>query len=84
MIDILIICLFFLFLVVTIAYGIWVGLELIQVATERDEWRELAISANAKLENPSNLSIYKNDRAFRSNNTIYPNRYDSVITNNKG
>ena len=86
MIDTIILGLTFLLFIITVVYGVWVGFELIQVATERDEWREIAVETNSLLqEMESSLEpLNREIRPFRSNNKLHPNKNDSGITSNKG
>ena len=91
MIDTIILGLIFSLFIITVVYGIWVGFELIQVATERDEWREIAVKTNSLLQEMEmqtswavRLNLNREIRPFRSNNKLHPNKNDSGITSNKG
>ena len=65
--------LFALLAAVSIVFIIWVTQTLIDVAKERDEWRERAVRVNAILQETDEL------RPFRSNTRVSPNSNDSAL-----
>jgi|15BtaG_2_1085339.scaffolds.fasta_scaffold10303_2 biopolymer transport protein ExbB/TolQ len=71
--DNILMSLFALLAVVSIVFIIWVTQTLIDVAKERDEWRERAVRVNAILQEIDEL------RPFRSNTRVSPNSNDSAL-----
>ena len=71
--DNILMSLFALLAVVSIVFIIWVTQTLIDVAKERDEWRERAVRVNAILQETDEL------RPFRSNTRVSPNSNDSAL-----
>lgn len=80
--------LFALLAVVTITFIIWLCYNLINVAIQRDEWRQLAVQVNAYSQEQEVIKYYEDSicrysddklRPYRSNNRISPNTYDSAL-----
>ena len=80
--------LFALLVVVTITFIIWLCFNLMNVATERDEWREIAVRVNAHSQEQEIIKYYEDStcyhrdsklRPYRSNTRVSPNTYDSAL-----
>ena len=80
--------LFALLAVVSITFIIWLCYNLIDVAEERDEWRERAVRVNAYSQEQEVIKYYEDStcrhrddklRPYRSNTRVSPNKYDSAL-----
>ena len=86
--DNILMALFALLAVVSITFVIWLCYNLIDVAAERDEWRERAVSVNADSQEKEVIKYYEDIicnhrdyklRPYRSNTRVSPNKDDSAL-----